>query len=64
MKVSYDQTMDVLRVLFSDRTISESDEVSPGLIVDYAEDGSVVGIEVLNAGRVVQKPGTVELDAA
>lgn len=64
MKVSYDQTMDVLRVLFSDRTISESDEVSPGLIVDYAEDGSVVGIEVLNARRVVQKPGTVELDAA
>jgi uncharacterized protein YuzE len=64
MKVSYDKKVDVLRVLFSDRQIVDSDEVSPGLIVDYAGDGSVVGIEVLDAKRVVNDPQSVELRAA
>lgn len=64
MKVSYDREVNILRVLFSDRAIAESDEVSPGLIVDYAADGSVVGVEVLNASSVVAQPQMVELHAA
>lgn len=64
MKVSYDKEVNVLRVLFSDRAIAESDEVSPGLIVDYAEDGSVVGVEVLDAASIVSQPNVVELQAA
>lgn len=64
MKVSFDREVNVLRVLFSDRRIAESDEVAPGLIVDYADDGVVVGVEVLNASAVVAAPHTVELHAA
>jgi uncharacterized protein YuzE len=52
MKVNYDRDVNILRVLFSDRPIAESDEVSPGLIVDYADDGSIVGVEVLNASAI------------
>jgi uncharacterized protein YuzE len=64
MKVSFERDLDILRVLFSDRAIAESDEVSPGLIIDYAADGSVVGVEVLDATRIVSRPDIVELNAA
>lgn len=64
MKVSYDREVNVLRVLFSDRPIAESDEAVPGLIVDYAADGAIIGVEVLNASTVVPQPQTVELHAA
>ena len=56
MKISYDPEVDVLRVLFNDSPIDESDEERPGLILDYDADGNVVGIEVLNASVRVDNP--------
>ena len=35
MKVVYDAEVDVLRILFSDAAIEESDEDKPGTILDY-----------------------------
>jgi len=49
MKVTYDQGVDVLRVVFSGAKIQESDEDKPGVVLDYDKDGNVVGIEILNA---------------
>jgi uncharacterized protein YuzE len=51
MKVTYDASVDVLRILFSDAPIAESDEDKLGVILDYAEDGSVVGMEILDASK-------------
>lgn len=53
MKVSYDKEVDVMRVLFSDRAVVQSDEVSQGVIADYSADGSLVGLEILCASRTV-----------
>jgi uncharacterized protein YuzE len=41
MKVIYDPEVDVLRIVFSDLKIEESDEGKPGVILDYAEDGKI-----------------------
>jgi uncharacterized protein YuzE len=60
MKISYDPEVDVLRILFRDSPIEESDEASPGLIFDYDSEGHVVGIEVLDASRQVENPRVVE----
>lgn len=60
MKVTYDAGVDVLRILFSDTPIAESDEEKPGIILDYAADGSVVGMEILDASRRVQNPSSVD----
>jgi uncharacterized protein YuzE len=46
MKVCYDQEVDVLRILFSQAVIEESDEGKPGVILDYDKDGNIVGLEV------------------
>ena len=53
MKVTYDLSLDVLRILLSDAPIAESDEDKPNVILEYAEDGSVVGMEILDAAKHV-----------
>jgi len=60
MKVTYDPQVDVLRILFRDAPILESDENSPGVILDYDKDGNVVGLEVLNASQRIENPRGVE----
>ncbi|MFZ5448652.1 MAG: DUF2283 domain-containing protein [Thermodesulfobacteriota bacterium] len=40
MKVTYDPEVDVLRILFSNAPIEESDEDKPGVIIDYDKDGN------------------------
>jgi uncharacterized protein YuzE len=60
MKVTYDPEVDVLRILFRDAPIEESDEDKPGVILDYDKDGNVVGLEVLNASLRVENPRAVD----
>ena len=60
MKVTYDSEVDVLRVIFSDARIEESDEDKPGVILDYDAVGNVVGMEILNASLRVDNPRAVD----
>ena len=60
MKVTYDPEVDVLRIVFRNAPIEESDEDKPGVIPDYDKDGNVVGLEVLNASRRVENPRGVD----
>ena len=60
MKVTYDTEVDVLRILFRDAPIEESDEDKPGVILDYDKDGNVVGMEVLNASLRIENPRGVD----
>jgi uncharacterized protein YuzE len=62
MKVKYDKEVDVLYILFSEEKIKESDEEKEGIILDYAEDGSIVGIEVLNASKRMKNITKVEYE--
>ena len=55
MKVIYDSEVDVLRVLFRDTPIEESDEDKPGVILDYDKEGNIAGLEVLNASQRVER---------
>ena len=45
--VKYDRVGDVLYLKLKDDKIADSDEVAPGIIVDYNDKGDVIGIEVL-----------------
>jgi uncharacterized protein YuzE len=58
MKVTYDQEVDVLRVVFSSAKIHESDEDKPGVILDYDKDGNVVGIEPRSALKTPAQSST------
>jgi uncharacterized protein YuzE len=60
MKVTYDPEVDVLRILFRDTPIEESDEDKPGVILDYDKEGNLVGLEVLNASQRIENPRGVD----
>ena len=60
MKVTYDPTVDVLRIIFGNAPIEESDEDKPGVILDYDGDGNVLGIEILDASKRIENPRSLE----
>jgi len=60
MKADYDRKVDVLTVVFSDAPVEESDEVRPGVILDYDAAGNVVGMEILDASKRVENPASME----
>lgn len=45
--------MDALTITFSDARIADSEEVRPGVILDYDQSGGTVSIELLDASRHV-----------
>jgi uncharacterized protein YuzE len=60
MKVSYDPEVDVVRIIFTDAPIAESDEDRPGVILDYDAVGNIVGMEILDASKRIANPRRVE----
>jgi uncharacterized protein YuzE len=64
MKIKYDKSRDIIYFSFSDEKIYESDEEKKGIILDYAEDGKIVGIELLNASKQMNNPAKVEYEFA
>lgn len=64
MKITYDPEVDVMRIVFSNAPIEESDEEKPGVILDFDKDGNVVGMEILDASRRMENPRTVEYAVA
>ena len=64
MKVIYDKSLDILHIKLSDESIAESDEEKQGIILDYAENGNIVSIEILNASKKIPQPNKVEYEFA
>jgi uncharacterized protein YuzE len=72
LDMTYDPEADATYVRFSKSAILESEEVFPGVILDFDKDGRVVAMEVLTASKVLapgdwQKarvPGEPNADAA
>jgi len=61
MKITYDKEADALYIKLLECSVHETDEDKSGAIVDYAEDGSIIGIEILNASKKVAEIDKVEL---
>ena len=53
MKVNYDPKADALYIRLRSGKIDESDEIGEGVIVDYDSSGKPIGIEFLNAARLL-----------
>ena len=66
MKIAYDSQVDALYIRFVDEPIQVTTQrLSEDIAVNYAPDGRIVGIEVLDASEYAFRPGSegqVELD--
>jgi len=56
MKLKVDRQADALYLTLTEAPSSRSEEVSPGIIVDYDDHDRVVGIEMLYLSK--RAPGT------
>ena len=64
MKIEYDKETDTLTIELRNARIKESDEMRPGVIVDFGYDGGMVGIEILQASKVVEKAAEIQFAVA
>ncbi|MDD5666907.1 MAG: DUF2283 domain-containing protein [Actinomycetota bacterium] len=53
MRLRIDQQNDALYFRLDESEIVESEEVQPGVILDYDANGNVIGIEMLDLSRRV-----------
>ena len=60
MKLKVDKEADALYLRLDDSPIAESEEVSPGVVLDYNESNQVVGVEML---RLSRRSSTLNLSA-
>ncbi len=51
MKLHYDPKVDSLYLRLGDSKIVESEEVRPGVVLDFDEHNRVVGVEILNVKK-------------
>lgn len=50
MRITYDRDVDALYIRFIETTVT-TEHVAEGIAIDYAADGRVAGIEILDASR-------------
>ena len=60
MKLVYDPDRDILQISFNQTTIEETAQLAPGIILDYDEDGKVIGFEIRRASQRVDNPSAID----
>lgn len=48
MRLKFDESADALYLRLDEAAIVESEEVKPGIVLDFNKDGIVVGVEFLD----------------
>ena len=53
MRLKYYRDTDSLYIELSSKPSAQSQEIAEGIVLDYADDGSLVGIDIDNANRKI-----------
>jgi len=51
MKLEFDPVADALYVRLNEKKILKSEQVQPGIVLDFDESGEVVGVEILAVSK-------------
>ncbi len=62
MKVHYDDKANAVYFRLDDSPIHESDLVQPGVVLDFNDDGQVVGVEILGVRERVGRQHLTHVD--
>lgn len=56
MRLEYDPDSGAAYIRLRQRSIDRTEEVSPGVLIDFADDGQPIGIELLDASTALDGP--------
>ena len=56
MKIEFDPIADALCLELAEGEISKTEEVRPGVLIDFDEDGNTLGIELLYVSKRQSHP--------
>jgi uncharacterized protein YuzE len=59
MQITYDPEKDILQIALNACQAVETAQVTPNFILDYDDDGAVIGIEIRRASQRVDNPMAV-----
>ena len=62
MKFEYDPQADALYIRLAAGKVAETEEVCPGLILDYDKGGKILGIEMLDVSKTADNPHELALE--
>jgi uncharacterized protein YuzE len=63
VKLEYDPDVDAAYVRFRKALVASTEEVAPGVLLDLAEDGRAIGVELLDASVILGgRPLSIELE--
>ena len=51
MNANYDPVTDTLTITLKSGTVAESDEEKNGVVLDYNDEGQLLGLEILDASK-------------
>jgi uncharacterized protein YuzE len=62
MKIEYDPKADAMYIRLKAGTVAESDEVRPGVVLDFDAEGKVLGIEMLDVSLRTDNPRELAME--
>ncbi len=62
MRISYHESEDALFIRLDEGAVIESEEVQPGLVIDFNAEGQPVGIELRGAKAHLPKANLKQMD--
>ena len=62
MKIEYDQKADAMYIRLRAGKVAESDEVRPGVVLDFDVQGRVLGIEMLDVSERTDNPRELAME--
>ncbi len=60
MDFKYDKETDSLVIIFRNAEIEDTEEIRPGVIADFDEEGLLISLEILNASKKVESPDRIK----
>ena len=62
MKIEYDQQADAMYIRLRAGDVAESEEVRPGVVLDFDAQGQVLGIEMLDVSKRTDNPRELSME--
>ncbi len=62
MRIIYDPDKDIVQIALNNREVVETAQITPNLVLDYDDDGLVIGLELRQASQRLDNPMAVSFE--